>query len=117
MTIPSLLLLLAMTLSGEAGPLGPNAEVAVAKTVVARLESASFPDELPAVLEAYYGRGEPTITSLALAHLVLRGELEAGPYYYVFSEQDRRFMGWRSGDETISGHGLMLHLSSEWPGR
>jgi len=114
--IPSLLLL-ATILSGECGPLGPQCEVAVARTVVARVESDAFPADVAAVLGGYHGRGGPTATGLALAHLVVSGELEAGPFLYTYSEMDRLRRRWRVGDEHICAAGLCQHFSGTWPGR
>ena len=117
--IPALILAVAVTLSGEAGPLGPEAELAVAKTMANRLVDERFPDDLGGVLEAYYGRGTPTATALAYAALLVSAPnvLADGRYLYVYSDADRARMGWVKGDEMYCGHGLCLHLSSYWMGR
>ena len=87
-------------------------------------ESGGF--GLTDVLTAYYGRGTPTGTALALASvLALRPQaLADGKYLYAYSDQDCTTQGWRTGDQTIQGSeaksgdfaGLTLHLSRAFPG-
>ena len=110
--IPALILAVAVTLSGEAGPLGPEAELAVAKTMANRMADDRWPSDLGGVLDAYYGRGTPTATALTYAALLVSAPnvlaSEEG-YLYVYSDADRARMGWAKGDEMYCGRGLCLH--------
>ena len=113
------LLLAAAIMAGECGPLGLDCELAVARTVANRMVDDRWPADLGGVLTAYYGRGVPTDTSLMLAYVLTTWPdlLADGEHFYVYSDSDRRTMGWAAGDATICDAGLCLHLSQEWRGR
>jgi hypothetical protein len=113
-----LVLAAAIVLSGECGALGPDCELAVARTMANRLADDRFPADLAGVLDAYYGRGIPTASSLAYAALLVSTPmvLSDGAHLYCYSDADRARMGWAKGDETVCGSGLCVHLSREYGG-
>jgi hypothetical protein len=114
--ILQLLLMIAVTLSGECGSMGGNCEVAVARTMANRYVQCG---DMDAVLSAYYGRGEPTVRSLAVARLFLAapGAFADGRYYYVYSDRDRLDQGWVRGDRHVCDvGGMCLNFTAEWPG-
>ena len=121
MTSPflGLVLLAGSVLAGECGPLAFDCELAVAGTMSNRLADDRWPADLGGVLTAYYGRGEPSATALALAYILVSAPemLADRAHYYAYSDQDRARMGWPAGDETVCGHGLCVHLSERWMGR
>lgn len=115
----ALLLAVAVTLSGECGPLGLDCEVACARTMANRMADDRWLSDLESVLEGYYGKAAPSATSLALAYvLVTQPEaLADGRTFYAYSDMDRLTMGWRKGDDVVCGAGLCLHVTATWPGR
>jgi len=119
MNVMAVVLAVAMILSGECGSIGAECEMAVAQTMVARIESDEFPDSLNGVMAAYHGRAAPTVTSIALALLLVTGDLKDGNgFYYTYSETDRYQMRWRKGDMVICDEHLFFcqHFSKQWPG-
>ena len=111
-------LLVAGILAGECGPLGPECELAVARTMANRLEDSRWSGGLEEVSSAYYGRAVPTDTSLVFAYvLVSRPEVLAdGEFFFIFSEEDRLRFGWGPGEEILERGSLKLHLSRDWRG-
>lgn len=108
------ILLAASIIAGECGPIAGQCEVMIARTMANRLA-----DGQTNVLAAYYGRG-PVTTEAAMAAtlLVLRpGLLADGRYRYVWSDDDRRRMGWPAGEEVLCGAGLCVNFGREWPGQ
>lgn len=114
----ALMLAVAITLSGECGPIGPRCEMAVARTMANRLADPAFPATVDGVLSAYYGKAVPTESAIGFAALVVYApeRVADGGARYAYSNEDRLTMGWRFGDEVICGAGLCVHLTSDWPG-
>jgi len=117
--VTALLLVAAVTLSGECGPLGVECELAVARTMANRMTDDRWPDDLGGVLTGYYASAAPTDTALALGYVLatMPRALANGEHYYAYSDADRARMGWAAGEQTICKAGLCLHLSGTWMGR
>lgn len=115
MTYLTLILALAVRLSGECGAIGDQCTVAVARTMANRYVQDY---DLPAVLDAYHGRAAPTVGSTAVAVALLRCPrcLADGRNYYVWSDADMATMGWPAGDASLCGSGLCVHLAHAYPG-
>lgn len=113
----ALILTVALILTGECGPVGNGCEFAVARTIANRIGAPGFGATLSETLTAYYGHAdEPSAEALRVARLLWMSDLSDGKYYFAYSDQDRRRMGWRKGDAVICGSGLCLNLSATWPG-
>jgi len=112
-----LIILLAITLQGEAGILGTKGMYQVADTILARLASPDYPNTLENVLEVYYARAEPSEEAIGLAACAILSPWTPGPFFYAYGDGDVSRFGWRQGDEVLCGHGFCLHLAREWPGR
>ena len=111
----NLILLIALVISGECGPVKHGCETAIATTMANRMTTCTISE----TLEAYYGMADrPTAEALRAAKtLVLNPEtLRTEPWVYAYSDIDRRTHGWRRGDRLICGAGLCLHLTETWPG-
>lgn len=109
----ALILTVAMTLEGEAGVLGEPGMYAVADTMLCRLESPAYPDDWPAVLNAYYGTAPPSEQAIAIATEAVMAPWPSQGYPYALSREDVRRLGVQV-DEWVCDGRWCIGLASEW---
>lgn len=115
MTTFIIILHLAYVLEGEAGCIGPDAMLATADTVLARVVSPYFPDTIEDVLGAYYGSARPSEGALGIAMLAIFSPWRPGPYLFAYGQGDVRRLGWRPGERIICKQGYCQHFSRTFP--
>ena len=112
-----LIYMIACILQGEAGAMGEIGMIAVADTMLSRRECPEFPRDWDSILSAYNAYDpSPSQEALAIAFRMIVSPWKPLGYVYVYSESDRRHMGWRRGEKIVEANGFRLNLSKSWPG-
>lgn len=108
--------LIARVISGEVGPLGPDAMLLVASTMQQRQASGDYGDTWAEVLAGYHAEAPATQTTWQVAWALVTGRVPSVGFLYAYSAEDIARHDWRQGDKVISGTGgLELHFSATWP--
>lgn len=117
----------ARVLTGEAAIFGWPGMLAVAYTILCRLESGRYGGDLSSILQAYNGDQEPTPEALILARILvdrpgqirelwIRGFQDSRWFYYVMSREDVALLGWPPAERVIPSRVIpfTLNLYSRW---
>jgi len=121
------ILQIARVLTGEASILGWPGMLAVAYTILCRLESGRYGEDLSYILQAYNGDQPPTDEALILARILverpeqirelwIRRFQDSRWFYYVMSRDDVALLGWPPAERMISSRvePHTLNLYSRW---
>lgn len=103
--------------SGEADVVGAEGVYLVACTIVNRLRSPRYPNDLDGVLRAYFAPDDrPSPHYIELAEQALAGGCP--PVFYAFSKQDTQKLGFdrETADFAVSYKSWALYFWAGWPG-
>lgn len=114
-TITLTLVLLAGVMRGEAEGLGPDAALAVCHVALNRVASPQFPNALQDVIDdGFNGWKDPSTQYLELARQCWWGQDTTGGCLYALSLQDRKGLGFPSGDLVFGTGVFQLHCYRDW---
>ena len=111
------LVALASVVAGEAS-IVPEAMPMVGHSIMNRVESEEWPDDVIAVIEQphqYNGRAEPSLLAMAVALQVLNRTADpTGGVMFVLSGQDTRWLGCGEADMVYVSPAGSVHGYQEW---
>lgn len=110
MTLAELVVAIAVVLSGEAGPMGQEGELLVARSIVSWTQEGETLEE---ALTHFYARGEPSLSALGIAYAVVQGGVEGDGLKYCVSRRDALRLG-LVVEEWTCVDGWCLGRSREW---